>query len=210
MQLGKILKDDQSYSFSSYFEMSYEDEEIFAEFGFRLERVNLKFPRSYEGLDLMLPALDRRIRRMLPRVSLSSETARREMLVAPILMELIDLCDAQLRIEYALNVNNWLKGNLDYLIRVPKTKQSLLVIEAKRDDLDRGFVQMAVELIALSKVQEQRYFYGAVTIGEAWSFGMLDPIDNMIYQDIGLFSIRDPEMLADLAAVLAGILNQRD
>ena len=37
---------------------------------------------------------------------------------------------------------------------------------------------------------------------------MLDPIENMIYQDIGLFSIRDPEMLADLAAVLAGILNQ--
>ena len=28
MQLGKILKDDQSYSFSSYFEMSYEAEEI--------------------------------------------------------------------------------------------------------------------------------------------------------------------------------------
>ena len=67
---------------------------------------------------------------------------------------------------------------------------------------------MAVELIALSKVQEQRYFYGAVTIGEAWSFGMLDPIENVIYQDIGLFSIRDPEMLADLAAVLAGILTQ--
>ena len=67
MQLGKILKDDQSYSFSSYFdEMSDEAEDIFAEFGFRLERVNLEFPRSHEGLDLMLPALDRRIRRMLP------------------------------------------------------------------------------------------------------------------------------------------------
>ena len=46
MQLGKILKDDKSYSFSSYFEMSYEAEEIFAEFGFRLERVNLEFLRS--------------------------------------------------------------------------------------------------------------------------------------------------------------------
>jgi hypothetical protein len=169
MQLGKILKEDQSYSFSSYFEMSYEAEEIFAEFGFRLERVNLDFPRSIEGLAQILPDLDRRLRRILPRVSLSSETARREMLVAPILMELIELCDAQLRIEYALNVSNWLKGNLDYLIRTPKANRSLLVIEAKRDDLDRGFVQMAVELIALSKIQTQPRFYGAVTIGEACS-----------------------------------------
>jgi hypothetical protein len=30
----------------------------------------------------------------------------------------------------------------------------------------------------------------------------------VIYQDIGLFSIRNSEALADLAAVIAGILNQ--
>ncbi|MEB3294887.1 MAG: hypothetical protein VKJ24_17155 [Synechococcales bacterium] len=206
MPLSQILQENESYSFSSYFEMKYEAEEILAEFGFELERTSLDLPRSQQGLAEMLPDLDRRIRQVLPRVSLSSETARREMLVAPILMELIDLCDAQLRIEYPLNVSPWLKGTLDYLIRQPQTKRSLLVIEAKREDLDRGFVQMAVELIALSKVQEQPRFYGAVTIGEAWNFGLLDPIAKVIYQDIGLFSIRSFELLAELVAVLAGIL----
>ncbi|MEI6441839.1 MAG: hypothetical protein WCO29_01595 [Nostocales cyanobacterium ELA583] len=53
-----------------------------------------------------------------------------------------------MKIEYAVNVNNWLKGNLDYLLR---SQQSLLVIEAKNDDLSRGFTQFAVELIALQR-----------------------------------------------------------
>ncbi|MDB9535014.1 hypothetical protein PN451_03980 [Dolichospermum planctonicum CS-1226] len=45
-------------------------------------------------------------------------------------------------------MNNWLKGNLDYLLR---SRESLLVIEAKNNDLARGFTQLAVELIAWSE-----------------------------------------------------------
>lgn len=70
-------------------------------------------------------------------------------------MEVVTECNCQLRIEYPLSVNNWLKGNLDYLLR---STHSLLVVEAKNDDLTRGFTQMAVELIALSKVEEQDVF----------------------------------------------------
>jgi hypothetical protein len=38
-------------------------------------------------------------------------------------------------------VNNWLKGNLDYFL---KHNPGLLVVEAKNDDLTRGFTQLAV------------------------------------------------------------------
>lgn len=68
--------------------------------------------------------------------------------------------DCQLRIEYPLAVSKWLKGSLDYLL---SASQSLLIVEAKKDDITRGFTQMAVELIALSQVEEQPFQYGAVT-----------------------------------------------
>ena len=74
-------------------------------------------------------------------------------------MDVVAYCHCQLRIEYPLNVNNWLKGNLDYLLRAAN---SLLVIEAMNDDLTRGFTQLAVEMIALAEVEEQDVFYGAV------------------------------------------------
>jgi hypothetical protein len=57
-----------------------------------------------------------------------------------------------LRIEYPVKVNNLLQGNLDYLIR---SIYSLIVVEAKRDDLTCGFTQLAVEAIAFKTSSNQ-------------------------------------------------------
>lgn len=48
-------------------------------------------------------------------------------------------------------VSNWLKGTLDYYFQA----SNLLVIEAKRDNLDNGFTQLAAELIALDQWTDQ-------------------------------------------------------
>ncbi len=85
-----------------------------------------------------------------------------------------------------------------------RSKNDLLVIEAKNDDLTRGFTQLAVELIALSHVEEQDILYGAVTIGDVWRFGRLDRNQRTIVQDINLFKI--PDDLENLASVVVGIL----
>ncbi|MFN7657314.1 MAG: hypothetical protein ACK5P3_04035, partial [Dolichospermum sp.] len=122
-------------------------------------------------------------------------------LVSPILLEVIRYCHCQMRIEYPLNINNRLKGNLDYLLIL---KNNFLVIEAKNDDLTRGFTQLAVELIALSQIQEKSILYGAVTIGNIWQFGKLDSSEKQINQDINLFKI--PGDLDSLFAVIMGIL----
>lgn len=98
-------------------------------------------------------------------------------------------------------VNNWFKGNLAYLLR---STNNLLVIEAKNDDLTRGFTQLAVELIALSHIEEQNVFYGAVTMGDIWRFGNLDRTQQQITQDINLFKV--PDDLDNLVRVLIGIL----
>ncbi|NJM46623.1 MAG: hypothetical protein HC860_10975 [Alkalinema sp. RU_4_3] len=54
--------------------------------------------------------------------------ARREMLIAPILFEVCSQTNQKIKIEYAVNVSNWLRGNLDYFI---PSEYQLLVIEAK-------------------------------------------------------------------------------
>lgn len=196
----KILQEDQSYTFLSYFELPYETDDILAEFGYSLSISHLSLPKTTIDLD-RLPQLKQQIEDILPLVRLSNETARRETLVSPIMLEVIRSCQCQMRIEYPLNVNNWLKGYLDYLLR---STNSLLVIEAKNDDLTRGFTQLAVELIALSHIEEQSVFYGAVTMGDIWRFGKLECNTQQITQDINLFKV--PDDLDNLVSVLVGIL----
>lgn len=180
--------------------MSYEPDEILAEFNYSLRRSRLSLPKTTRQLD-RLPELQQRLEESLLLVSLSSETARRETLVAPVLLEVARYCQCQVRMEYPLMVNNWLKGNLDYLLRLDR---SLLVVEAKNDDLTRGFTQLAVEMIALAQVEDQEVLYGAVTIGDAWRFGKLDSQQQQITQDIALYRV--PDDLEELMQVLVGIV----
>lgn len=197
----KILQEDQSYTFSSYFDLPYETDDILREFDYSFIKTELSLPQTDQPVVDELLLIKEKIRRILPLISLSSETARRETLVAPILLEIIAICNCQLKIEYPLRVSDRLKGTLDYLLQ---SRHDLLVIEAKKDDLTKGFTQLAVELIALSQVTEQDIFYGAVTIGNLWQFGKLDQIEKTIYQDLNLFKI--PDDLLDLGKVLLGIL----
>ena len=197
----KILQEDQSYTFSSYFDLPYETDDILREFHYSFIKTELSLPQTDRTVVDELLLIKEKIRKVLPLISLSSETARRETLVAPILLEIIAICNCQLKIEYPLRVSDRLKGTLDYLLQ---SRHDLLVIEAKKDDLTKGFTQLAVELIALSEITDQDIFYGAVTTGNLWQFGKLDKIEKTIYQDLNLFKI--PNDLLDLGKVLLGIL----
>jgi hypothetical protein len=196
----KILQENTSYTFRSYCEMTAEPEDILADLGYKLLTARLVLPRTTTVLSWEAE-LQARLERSLMVVTLTSETARRETLVAPILLEVAHHCHAQLRIEYPLSVSNWLKGNLDYLMR---STQSMVVIEAKKDDLTRGFTQLGAELIALAQSQELDSVYGAVTIGDAWRFGHLDAVNKTITQDIALYRI--PDDLSQVMGTLVGIL----
>ena len=197
----KILDEGREYTFRSYFDLPYETDQILAEFDYSLTVAELSLPHTSKELR-EIASLKERITATLPFISLSSETARRESLVAPVLLDLVRYCQCQLRFEYTLNVNNWLKGNLDYLV---KSNQELLVIEARNDDMTRGFTQLAIQLIAMSHVEDQNVFYGAVTIGEFWRFGKLDRSEKTIFRDIHLFKV--PDDLDDLLKVMVGILD---
>jgi hypothetical protein len=197
----KILQEGQSYTFRSYFEMPYGTDEILAELGYAFASRRLQLPIASRQSD-RLPYLRQQIEEILPLVRLSSETARRETLVAPVLLEVARFCQCQIRIEYPLVVNNWLKGSLDYFLRCDN---SLLVVEAKNDDLSRGFTQLAVELIALAQVENQAVWYGAVTMGDVWRFGTLETDRNLVTQDITLYRV--PDDLEQLTRILIGIID---
>ena len=201
MSKPKILQDGFSYTFRSYFELPNDTDEIISEFGYKFIRARLQLPKSSRQIE-RIPELQQQIEETIPYVSLSSETAKREIFIAPVLSRVAVISRRLLRIEYALKVNEQLQGNLDYFI---KSEQDLIVIEAKRDDLTRGFTQLAVELIALSMLEESlEILYGAVSMGDVWIFGKLERSTRTITRDIASYSL--PDNLEDLVRIMVGIL----
>ncbi|WP_242049303.1 MULTISPECIES: hypothetical protein [Nostocales] len=110
-----ILQSCIDDTFSKYFELPYAPADILAEFDLKYERKRLDLPRYEEKLNC-LEFLSRYLQRNLTYVNPISETARREVLIAPTLLEICAETHAQLNIEYPVNVNEKLKGSFDYYI----------------------------------------------------------------------------------------------
>jgi hypothetical protein len=202
MSRPRILQPGQSYTFSKYFELPYAPADVLAELGCTFDRALLQLP-IYSGELDYLNFLRQYLERNLRRVNPISETARREVLIAPILLEICEQTQTQLNIEYPITVSEQLKGSFDYYISCPST---LIVVEAKQADLSRGFTQLAVELIALDQWtnSDAPLLYGAVTTGEDWRFGTFHRQTRQIVQDIKLYRV--PEGLEELLRVLVGII----
>ncbi len=199
-----LFQTDKRYSFSDYFNFSQPIEEIVAELGYQIQVQEINFPHVM-NIDMSgIEQLMQLHHQLLPKITLNSETAKREFLIAPLLYQVVLQADAKLNIEYPLDINDKLNGWLDYLIR---SQQELIVIEAKKGDLDRGFNQLAAEMIALDYYEDDgkpSLLYGAITIGEVWRFAVLNRATKTIRKDINLF--RFPQDAKDLFAVLLGIL----
>ncbi len=197
-----IIDPEQSYSFSDYFKLNFAPQDILAYFKVKLRRSRLALPHYSGPLDRLCD-LKERIANTLPRLSLNSEMARREFLIAPVLTDLLYYTTAILNVEYPIAVNHQLKGSLDYLLQ---NEQSFLVIEAKNEDLERGFLQLAIELIALDQWldSDQPILFGAISTGNIWQFGQFDRTARQITQDLDLYRV--PTDLDDLLPILIQIL----
>lgn len=199
-----IFKKDKRYSFSDYFYMSNPTEEILAELGYSLNFEEIQFPLSQNVETTSVDKLKNVYYRLLPKITLNSEIAKREFMIAPLLHQVMLDIDAKLNIEYPIDIDDKLNGFIEYLIR---SKQELIVIEAKKGDLERGFNQLAAEMIALDKYEENdvpEILYGAITIGEVWRFALLKRTTKTLVKDINLF--RFPQDTKDILAILMGIL----
>ncbi len=198
-----ILKADQSYTFHSYFKMRYPVDEILQELGVTFGVDSLAFPSPHSNCADVVLELQTRLEKRRRRIRLGSETARREALIAPVLLEVADLTEAIVNIEYPIEVNQFLSGDLDYLL---EAEHRVLVVEAKQADLSRGFTQLATELIALDQWVEltDPVLFGAVTTGDIWQFGRFERQQKRITQDVMLYRV--PTDLKAVVEILIGIL----
>ncbi len=199
----RVLDPNQSYTFSKYFELPYAPQDILEDLGCTLERTDRNdLPYSEAPLE-WLPALSESLKRRLKRVNTTTEQARREALIFPLIDQICDQLNYPLNIEYSLNVSNWLKGSFDYYIPSP---HNLVIIEAKQSDLTKGFTQLAVELIALDQWVNHAMpiLYGAVSTGEIWKFGTFHRDEHKVTEYLPLHPI--PQELEFVTRTLIGIL----
>jgi len=201
-----LLDPNRSYTFSEIGKLKAPTDEVLAEYGYSLERTLIDLPQYQGELDRLQERRER-MEEVLPYIDLTNEQSRREMLIAPLMEDLIHYTRAQLRIEYVLKVNERLQGELDYLLR---TKTNLLVVEAKQEDLTNGFTQMAVQLIALDQwekstlVEQQPELVGAVSTGTIWQFGVLHRQQKLVTQELTLYRV--PTDLEPLMRILVAAL----
>ncbi len=197
-----ILPDDASYTFADYFRLHIDIEALLTHFGYTYQVANYSLPRSARSLE-RLDDLRARLEESLPYVSFNNDIARREFLIAPVLMEVVHYTQAKIRTEFSISVNAQLKGTVDYYVQ---QAHNLLIVEAKNADLQQGFVQLAVELVAFDQwlMQEAPLLYGTVSMGNIWQFGILDRVAKQVTQDYNLFRV--PADLSDLMPILVAIL----
>jgi hypothetical protein len=202
MTFPSVIRPEQSYTFADYFRLNQPTDRILSYFGYQHARVRLSLPATARPLPTS-PELQRRLEFNMQHLNLTNEAARREFLIAPVLGEVIHYTNAKINVELEIAVTQQLQGNLDYYL---EAANRLLVIEANNADLQRGFTQLATQLIALDIALDvpASVLYGVVTIGEIWQFGVLNRPAKSVVQDIHLFRV--PEDVEPLLRTLIAIL----
>ena len=191
-----------SASFADYFKMGIPPDEILAQFGYGFARERLALPHS-DRLPANLEELRINVQTAFENVDFESEMARREFLIAPVLLAVAREIHSKVRVEWELRVSEQLRGTLDYLLQLDG---ELLIIEAKNADLTRGGTQLCVEMLALAEWRQfdKPAYFGAVSIGDVWQFAMLHTAEKRIVQDTRRYAF--PQDDEALFGVLFGIL----
>jgi hypothetical protein len=117
-------------------------------------------------------------------IALFSEKSRCEYIVAPILLACQEIlagqCCVYSGIRLDVDAERGLKGECDFLLGqappAPVLQAPLLVVvEAKKNDIEEGIGQCAAQMVAVRMYNEQEQHpvplvHGCVTTGEAWQF----------------------------------------
>jgi hypothetical protein len=120
-----------------------------------------------------------------------SEKAKSELLVSPILVELLRLADNQIQLfsgeEFNVDRERGLNGFCDFLLSRSTISSIIqapivMLVEAKKGELDAGLGQCAAEIVAaqIFNANEGKpipVIYGCVTSGKLWQFLKLENND---------------------------------
>jgi hypothetical protein len=136
-------------------------------------------------------------------VAISSEKARSEMIISPILLEIRRKFNYEISlfsgVDFTVDSQRGLNGFCDFILSL--SSEQLLVrspvvvlVESKNENLRSGLAQCIAEMVAAQlfndKNQNQiKAIYGAVTIGTLWQFLKLE--GNVISIDLSEYYIKD-------------------
>ena len=197
--------------------MSYSDFKAIAE-------VQLKHNVTYEEVNWLIPTKIEISDDFITEFNLfidnidvlSSEAARCEFLISPLLREVYKrhLQHYSFWIQKALNYDRELCGTPDYMFsrRSPLGKTVLdkpivILVEAKRNDFEQGWGQCLAELIAAQKLNKNTdlSIYGIVTDGNLWQFGRLT--EQTLQKNKRSYTIDDlPQLIGSLEFVMTHAL----
>ncbi|OLP16966.1 hypothetical protein BST81_18460 [Leptolyngbya sp. 'hensonii'] len=143
-------------------------------------------------------------------LSINTEKARSEMIIAPILVELKRLTDDQVSlfsgVEFNVDPAKGLNGFCDFVIS-RSTQQfyiqapATIIVEAKNENIKGGLAQCFAAMIAANQFNQAKgnaidAIYGAVTTGNQWKF--LKLVDNAAYIDTADYYIDHLERIMDI------------
>lgn len=118
----------------------------------------------------------------------NSEKARSELIISPILVDLRRQLKNEINlfsgIDFTVDDSKGLHGTCDFIItKSPEilmvTAPVIIVVEAKKENINAGFGQCAAEMVAAQIFNQQsatgiKTIYGAVTTGSIWQFLKLE------------------------------------
>lgn len=136
-------------------------------------------------------------------VSINTEKARSEMIIAPILLEIRRKLNYHISlfsgIEFNVDSAKGLNGFCDFLMSNSQeqlfiSSPILTIVEAKNDNLKVGLGQCIAEMVAAQLFNQQEgneisIIYGAVTTGTVWQFLKLE--NKVVSIDLTEYFIRD-------------------
>ena len=117
-------------------------------------------------------------------IAVGTEKARSELLISPILVEVRERLQRQISLfsgtDFTVDPSVGLNGICDFLISQSQEQllieaPAVVIVEAKKEDLNPGLGQCIAELVAAQRFNQQHKrpiasVYGAVTTGSLWRF----------------------------------------
>jgi hypothetical protein len=180
---------------TSYSKFTYDDLE---KLGIPVEQTNwLPRPSPIEPSEWLKVTLAKNM-----DLPIASEKAKRELIIAPILTELVERSNKRVTYfsgyNFDVDKSLGLKGRCDFIVsqrpRAPRIEAPIFsIVEAKNDNLDLGVPQCIAEMYAALLFNQKRNqpiktIYGAVTFGLAWQFLRLEDKTALLDMEVYYFS----------------------
>ena len=154
---------------------------------------------------------------LITQLILSTEKARSEFIIAPILGEIRRCFQKQISlfsgVEFNVDMERGLRGVCDYMLSLSPLQlviqaPVIAVVEAKNENMKGGLGQCIAEMLAAQQFNLERQnpvptVYGVVTTGSNWRFLSLE--DTLVQIDSTEYQIRDVQQIV---GILVGMIRR--